>query len=486
MTRSRPRRKTPVPRAPAVLPTLSVVLPAYKVAPYLERCLDALLTDAPPGLELIVVDDGSPDDAGEIAERRAASDPRIRVIHQDNAGVVAARNAGLDAATGDYVGFADPDDMVERSWARALLQAAARQRPAIVRGEWRMVLPDGRSPPHASCEEVVQRPNPLRWYGQIWAAIYRRDFLAAHHLRHPAGCIYSEDIDFQVRAVVAAMTAGESIIPCPQACYLYLRREGSGDSRALSHAQVDSVLGVLEGLHALLTAQALHLPDSGVAMQYHTWIANLITYYAPKAYDQGDAVRCRELAQRLMAECPVPAELQRMQQSVPVSGGGRPRMVRGLQAMDAGMSTAAVPAPQPAASAAPPQPFTVPAPVPITMAPDRGLAGAGEAAATAAPPPHDLPAPGPVEHQPAALASDPYATLLRRARQLLGEPDGAAAGGAELLRCLRRLYRTQNRCEPGALRQLGRDCLEALESGVLESSAELLAAAKALVRQAPD
>ena len=59
-------------------------------------------------------------------------------------------------------------------------------------------------------------------------------------------------------------------------------------------------------------------------------------------------------------------------------------------------------------------------------------------------------------------------------------------GGAELLRCLRRLYRAQNRCEPGALRQLGCDCLGALESGVVESSAELLAAARALVRQASD
>ena len=235
---ARPRRKpTPRPRAPAALPTLSVVLPSYKVAPYLERCLDSLLINAPPGLELIAVDDGSPDDTGEIAEHRAASDPRIRVIHQANAGVTAARNAGMDAAAGDYVGFVDPDDMVERGWAQALLQAAvARRRPAIVRGEWRTVLPDGRSPPHASCEEVVLCPNPLRWYGQVWAAIYRRDFLTAQRLRHTAGRIYSEDVDFQVRSVVAAMTAGERVIPCPQACYLYLRREGSGDPRVLSHA----------------------------------------------------------------------------------------------------------------------------------------------------------------------------------------------------------------------------------------------------------
>lgn len=191
---------------------------------------------------------------------------------------------------------------------------------------------------------------------------------------------------------------------------------------------MDSVLSVLDGLHALLTAQAPHLPDSGMAMQYHTWIANLITYYGPKAGDQADAVRCRELAQRLMAECPVPAELQRMQQSVPMSGGGRPRMMCGLQAMDAGMPLSSPPAPQPGASAALPLPLTVPASV--SMAPDdRGLAAAGEPAATAAPSPHGLSAPGPVEHQPAAVAADPYATLLRRARQLLGEHDGVAAGG---------------------------------------------------------
>ncbi len=94
-------------------PRISVVVPVYKVADVLPRCIDSILGQTFEDFELILVDDGSPDQSGAICDEYQARDPRIRVIHKKNGGVSTARNAGLDVATGRYVCFIDSDDWVE-------------------------------------------------------------------------------------------------------------------------------------------------------------------------------------------------------------------------------------------------------------------------------------------------------------------------------------------------------------------------------------
>jgi glycosyltransferase involved in cell wall biosynthesis len=92
---------------------ISIVVPVYNVAPYLERCITSLKCQSFPDIEIILVDDGSTDGSGALCDRLAKDDPRIRVIHQKNAGLSCARNAGLDTALGKYVMFVDSDDWVE-------------------------------------------------------------------------------------------------------------------------------------------------------------------------------------------------------------------------------------------------------------------------------------------------------------------------------------------------------------------------------------
>lgn len=89
---------------------ISVIVPVYKVEPYLRRCVDSVLNQTYTDLELILVDDGSPDNCGAICDEYAAADSRVRVIHKDNGGVSSARNMGLDAARGEFVAFLDSDD----------------------------------------------------------------------------------------------------------------------------------------------------------------------------------------------------------------------------------------------------------------------------------------------------------------------------------------------------------------------------------------
>jgi len=105
---------------------VSVIVPVYKAEPYLEKCIDSILAQSHRELELLLVDDGSPDRCGEICDAYAGRDTRVRVIHQQNAGVSAARNAGLDAARGGCIAFADADDWVEPDWIEALYRPLAQ------------------------------------------------------------------------------------------------------------------------------------------------------------------------------------------------------------------------------------------------------------------------------------------------------------------------------------------------------------------------
>ncbi len=94
------------------LPLISIVIPVYKTEAYLDRCVQSVLKQTYGNLEIILVDDGSPDRCPQMCDEWAKKDNRIRVIHKANGGGAQARNAGLDAATGEYIGFVDSDDYI--------------------------------------------------------------------------------------------------------------------------------------------------------------------------------------------------------------------------------------------------------------------------------------------------------------------------------------------------------------------------------------
>lgn len=107
-------------------PLISVIVPIYKVEPYLKKCVDSILTQTYKNLEIILVDDGSPDNCGAICDEYAAKDSRIRVIHKPNGGLSDARNAGMKIMTGQYVAFVDSDDWIEPNMYSSLLGLITR------------------------------------------------------------------------------------------------------------------------------------------------------------------------------------------------------------------------------------------------------------------------------------------------------------------------------------------------------------------------
>ena len=118
---------------------ISVIVPVYKVEPYLRKCLDSIVNQTYRNLEIILVDDGSPDNCGRICDEYAERDNRIRVIHQKNGGVSSARNEGLKIASGDWIGWVDSDDWIEPDMFEYLLENAKKSKADIAvcsRKEW--------------------------------------------------------------------------------------------------------------------------------------------------------------------------------------------------------------------------------------------------------------------------------------------------------------------------------------------------------------
>lgn len=132
------------------MPQISVIVPVYNVEPYLHRCIDSILSQTFSDFELILVDDGSPDNSGRICDEYAARDSRIVVIHKENAGVSSARNAGLDVARGKYVTFVDSDDWISEAFFQQAIHSCEEHELDMYLAGFTRVMPDGNQ-----CDSVI-------------------------------------------------------------------------------------------------------------------------------------------------------------------------------------------------------------------------------------------------------------------------------------------------------------------------------------------
>ena len=122
------------------MPTVSIIIPVYKAEHYLDACVRSVVGQSCTDLEILLVDDGSPDRSPEMCDAWAARDPRVRVLHRKNGGAASARNAGLDAATGDFIFFADADDLLEPDAIEYLVKAGQQYGTDLVIGNMLYVM----------------------------------------------------------------------------------------------------------------------------------------------------------------------------------------------------------------------------------------------------------------------------------------------------------------------------------------------------------
>lgn len=185
--------------------TVSVIVPVYNVEPYLDRCVESLLDQTYPALEILLIDDGSTDRSPALCDAWAVKDARIRVLHQANGGVSAARNRGLEMAGGKYVHFADADDWVEKDGYREIMEQAQASEPDLlvfsaseVTAEGTRVLfdlPEDAAPADRRAAKIRFLRGELCWTN-CWSKLYRLDLIRAHGIRFREDLRMGEDYRF--------------------------------------------------------------------------------------------------------------------------------------------------------------------------------------------------------------------------------------------------------------------------------------------------
>ena len=172
-------------KKPLKNPEISVIVPVYKVEKYLNECIDSILAQTFTDFEVILVDDGSPDNCPAMCDAAAERDERVRVIHKANGGVSTARNAGLAAARGNWVGFVDSDDVIDKTYLEKLYCAGKQSGAEIVACNLLFMREDGspcRYQEQPLCTEILSQDEAIHRMRltpliQATTRLHRRDIL---------------------------------------------------------------------------------------------------------------------------------------------------------------------------------------------------------------------------------------------------------------------------------------------------------------------
>lgn len=179
---------------------ISVIVPVYKVEQYLERCVRSICSQTYPALEIILVDDGSPDRCPALCDDYARQDARIRVLHKKNGGLSDARNAGMDIATGQYLAFVDSDDWIDPLMIEMLHTLCKKYHTDIAECSYRNVYADHIQEETTCSGKIIEATPAQAIEGNLdwkyfkpvaWNKLYRADITCG--IRYPVGKLHEDE-----------------------------------------------------------------------------------------------------------------------------------------------------------------------------------------------------------------------------------------------------------------------------------------------------
>lgn len=213
---------------------LSIIVPIYNVEPYLRRCIDSILAQTYRDFEIILVDDGSPDGCPAICDEYARKDSRVVVIHKENGGLSDARNAGLDIARGEYIGFVDSDDLIHPQMYEVLIHFLETCSADIAQCEWYCVYEERQplfekvnleniEPMCVDATELLSvcySNNVVGFNTSVCNKIYKKKIFDA--CRFPVGLYYEDEYIY-----LDTIEASRQIVTLQTVLYYYFQRQGS-------------------------------------------------------------------------------------------------------------------------------------------------------------------------------------------------------------------------------------------------------------------
>lgn len=177
---------------------VTIVVPIYNVEKYIDRCINSILNQTYKNLEIILVDDGSPDNCGKMCDEYAQKDSRIKVVHKENGGLSDARNAGIDIAKGKYISFIDSDDYIEPEYVEILYKTISEDKSDMAISSHKVIYENGTVLEKATGEKSVLNPKQVLkriLYDEgidlsAWAKLYKIELF--QEVRYPKGRIFED------------------------------------------------------------------------------------------------------------------------------------------------------------------------------------------------------------------------------------------------------------------------------------------------------
>lgn len=253
-------------------PAVSVIVPIYNVEKYLEQCVDSILAQTLHDIEVILVDDGSPDACPAMVDAYAAADPRVIAIHQPNGGYGKAVNAGIAAATAPYIGIVEPDDWIDTGMYEALYRRAQETGADIVKSAFyteldtpavkqSMKAPWADENVPKNCFSLRGFPCFMYWHPSIWSCLYRRDFLEQYKLKMSEipGAGWTDNL-FQVQSMCYA-----SCISYVNEAWYHYRKTAENDSDLLHNYRIPFERS--DEIHAWL--EKTNIKDAGILLHLY-------------------------------------------------------------------------------------------------------------------------------------------------------------------------------------------------------------------------